>query len=89
MVMKSSLLWTIKLSAQLIHLKYQGMNITIFSVIKILKLKTKRKLKFYAKYFVWQVIVQNGQVSKFYIMSGTINKHVNLEKWAKKHLAPL
>lgn len=50
--------------------------------------KTKRKLKFYAKYLVWQAIAQDGQVSEPYITSGTINKQVYLEECVKKHLVP-
>ena len=48
--------------------------------------RTKRKLKFYNKYLVWQAISQYGQVSEQYITFGTINKQIYLEECIKKHL---
>ena len=50
LVMKSSLLWTMKPNVQLIHVTYRVMNTAILSVSvrPILKLK-QGKLKFYSK----------------------------------------
>jgi len=50
--------------------------------------RTKRKLKFYNKYLVWQAISQDGQVSEPYITFVTISKEIYLEECIKRRLVP-
>ena len=48
----------------------------------------KSKKKFFKKYLVWQAIDENGNVSKPYISTGTMNSQVYLNQCIKKILIP-
>lgn len=48
----------------------------------------KHKQKFYKKFGVWQAMAQDGNVSKSYVFTGTINAQIYLEKCIRPILIP-